>query len=232
MIDLSNIGKVYEGKEEPVVALAGVTMRVETGAFVAIVGPSGSGKSTLLQIVGCLDAPSSGHYELDGQAVEQLDDTALSHIRNERIGFVFQSFNLIARTTALENVETPLLYSSKPFEPERAREALEQVGMGHRAHHFPGELSGGEQQRVAIARALVMRPTLLIADEPTGNLDTATGAQILDLLDGLHRHGLTLLLVTHDESVARRADRVLMLRDGRLVGDSRPTRLATFGGVA
>ena len=232
MIDLRNIGKIYEGKEKPVVALDGVTMRVERGELVAIVGPSGSGKSTLLQIVGCLDAPTSGTYELDGQAVEQLDDAGLSSIRNERIGFVFQSFNLIARTTALENVETPLIYSSKPFDAQRARQALVDVGMAHRENHFPGELSGGEQQRVAIARALVTQPLLLIADEPTGNLDAATGAQILDLLQGLHREGLTILLVTHDDAIARRADRVLMLRDGRLVGSSRPTKLATVGGVA
>jgi putative ABC transport system ATP-binding protein len=220
MIDLVNIGKVYEGKDKAVVALSGITMTVETGEFVAIVGPSGCGKSTLLQIVGCLDQPTSGHYALDGTAVERLDDEALSRLRNERIGFVFQSFNLIARTTALENVETPLLYSDKTWPAGRVAEALDQVGMAHRANHFPGELSGGEQQRVAIARALVMMPALLIADEPTGNLDSATGAQILRLLGDLHRGGLTLILVTHDQSVARRADRVLTLRDGRLAGST------------
>jgi putative ABC transport system ATP-binding protein len=232
MIDLLNVGKVYEGKEQPVVALAEITMRVDAGEFVVIVGPSGSGKSTLLQIIGCLESPTSGHYVFDGRAVERFDDAELSRVRNERIGFVFQSFNLIARTTALENVETPLLYSSKAVAPDRAMGALEQVGMAHRANHFPGELSGGEQQRVAIARALVMGPSLLIADEPTGNLDSTTGEHILTLLRSLHRAGLTMILVTHDESLARHADRVLTLRDGRLVRSGRTTTLATAGGAA
>jgi putative ABC transport system ATP-binding protein len=230
MIDLVNIRKVYQGKEKEVVALADITMSVRRGEFVAIVGPSGSGKSTLLQIVGCLDTPTSGHYEFDGQPVERLDDAQLSRVRNERVGFVFQSYNLIARTTALENVETPLLYSTNGLPASRASEALEQVGMLHRANHFPGELSGGEQQRVAIARALVTRPSLLIADEPTGNLDSATGAQILSLLRELHRAGLTLMLVTHDHAVAQQADRVFTLRDGFLVGSSRSTTLVTTGG--
>lgn len=229
MINLRNVFKTYEGKQHPVAALSNITMSIAAGEFVAIVGPSGSGKSTLLQIIGCLDVPTSGQYEFDGEPVSHLDDVALSRIRNERIGFVFQNFNLIPRTTALENVETPLLYARESIMSDRARAALNDVGMSHRADHFPGELSGGEQQRVAIARALVMQPSLLIADEPTGNLDSATRKQILDVLRELHGRGLTIVLVTHDPAVARRASRVLTLRDGR-VQLAQPATLSSIAG--
>jgi putative ABC transport system ATP-binding protein len=221
MITLDHVGKTFGGRERPVVALQDVSLRVERGEFVAIVGASGSGKSTLLQILGCLDTPTSGSYELDGIPVAGLDDADLSRLRNERIGFVFQSFNLIPRTTALENVETPLLYSSGPTRRDRAGAMLERVGVAHRADHFPEEMSGGEQQRVAIARALVMEPSLLIADEPTGNLDTDTGGQIMALLEDLHRGGLTIVLVTHDPAIAARAERIVTLRDGRVVETSK-----------
>jgi putative ABC transport system ATP-binding protein len=221
MITLDHVGKTFGGRERPVVALQDVSLRVERGEFVAIVGASGSGKSTLLQILGCLDTPTSGSYELDGIPVAGLDDADLSRLRNERIGFVFQSFNLIPRTTALENVETPLLYSSGPTRRDRAGAMLERVGVAHRADHFPEEMSGGEQQRVAIARALVMEPSLLIADEPTGNLDTDTGGQIMALLEDLHRGGLTIVLVTHDPAIAARAERIVTLRDGRVVEASK-----------
>ena len=192
-------------------------MHIDAGDFVAIVGTSGSGKSTLLQIIGCLDSPTRGSYELDGTPVAGMSDLTLSHLRNRKIGFVFQNFNLVARTTALENVEVPMLYGDKAPSRERARRLLQQVGMSERADHFPHQLSGGEQQRVAIARALVMEPSLLIADEPTGNLDTATGDQIMSILNELHRGGLTIVLVTHDLEISRRAQRVVTMHDGRLV---------------
>lgn len=200
-------------------AVNDVSLHVGQGEFVAIVGASGSGKTTLLQILGCLDVPTSGHYTLDGQRVDQLNDDALSRVRNEKIGFVFQTFNLIPRTTALENVEAPLLYADREQPPGTAEQLLARVGLGSRMQHFPTELSGGEQQRVAIARALVMHPRLLLADEPTGNLDSATGDEILDLLARLHADGLTIVLVTHDPKVAARAQRVITLRDGRIVTD-------------
>ena len=200
-------------------AVNDVSLHVGQGEFVAIVGASGSGKTTLLQILGCLDVPTSGHYTLDGQRVDQLNDDALSRVRNEKIGFVFQTFNLIPRTTALENVEAPLLYADHVQPPGTAEQLLARVGLSSRMQHFPTELSGGEQQRVAIARALVMRPRLLLADEPTGNLDSATGDEILDLLARLHADGLTIVLVTHDPKVAARAQRVITLRDGRIVTD-------------
>lgn len=232
MITLEHVSKIYGEGEGAVTALAEISLRVERGEFVAIVGPSGSGKSTLLQIIGCLDVPTRGAYELDGVPVSSLDDAALSRLRNGRIGFVFQSFNLVPRTTAIENVELPMCYG--PYAPSRRRacEVMEQVGIAHLADHFPNQLSGGEQQRAAIARALVLSPALLIADEPTGNLDLVTGGQILDLLEGLHRTGLTIVLVTHDPAVAGRAQRVVTLADGRLVNDSAPPRRATLQGRA
>jgi putative ABC transport system ATP-binding protein len=232
MITLDHISKIYGEGEGAVTALADISLRVERGEFVAVVGPSGSGKSTLLQIIGCLDVPTRGAYELDGVPVSSLDDAALSRLRNGRIGFVFQSFNLVPRTTAIENVELPMCYSPAPTSRQRAREVMEQVSIAHRADHFPNQLSGGEQQRVAIARALALSPALLIADEPTGNLDAAIGGEILGLLDGLHRTGLTIVLVTHDPTVARRAQRVVRLADGRLASDSAPTRLAASHGSA
>jgi len=218
MIRLSHVGKTFTTSEKTVVALDDVNLEIAAGEFVAVVGPSGSGKTTLMQIVGCLEKPSGGSYELEGQSVEGLDDRALSRLRNRCIGFVFQSFNLIPRTTALENVETPLLYGTEPVDGERARELLGLVGLSSRASHFPAQLSGGEQQRVAIARALVTGPRLLIADEPTGNLDPVTGAEIMSLIRKCHDDGLTILLVTHDPAIARQAGRIVSLADGRITG--------------
>ena len=220
MFVLEGVSKVHGEGRRAVQALSDLSLTVSSGEFVAIAGPSGSGKSTLLQIVGCLDVPTSGRYLLEGTEVSTLDDRALSRLRNAHVGFVFQSFNLVSRTTALENVELPMVYSSRPASRDRARVALDRVGMSHRADHFPNELSGGEQQRVAIARALVLEPALLIADEPTGNLDAANGDQILDLFTDLNREGLTVLLVTHDPRVAARAHRVVSLADGRVVSDT------------
>jgi len=220
MLALEGVSKVHGDGRRAVQALSDLSLTVAAGEFVAIAGPSGSGKSTLLQIVGCLDVPTSGRYLLEGTDVSTLDDTALSRLRNRHVGFVFQSFNLVSRTTALENVELPMVYSAGPASRVRARAALERVGMGQRADHFSHELSGGEQQRVAIARALVLQPALLIADEPTGNLDAANGDQILDLFTDLNREGLTVLLVTHDPRVAARAHRVVSLADGRIASDT------------
>jgi ABC-type lipoprotein export system ATPase subunit len=220
MIVLEHVSRRYDATRRSVAALRDVSLRVNKGEFVAIVGASGSGKSTLLQLIGCLDVPNGGKYELNDIAVAELDDSALSRLRNRHIGFVFQSFNLIARTTAIENVELPMCYGPHPPDRARAMAMLTKVGMSHRADHFPSELSGGEQQRVAIARALVNAPDILLADEPTGNLDAATGAQILQVLTDLHRSGLTLVLVTHDDSVARLAERTITLRDGEIVSDT------------
>jgi putative ABC transport system ATP-binding protein len=217
MIELEAVTKEFG---RGVRALDSVSLDIGHGEFVAIVGASGSGKTTLLQILGCLDVPTSGHYTLDGVRVDALDDDALSRVRNEKIGFVFQSFNLVPRTTALENVETPLLYADRLPPPGRAEQLLARVGLEKRLDHFPPELSGGEQQRVAIARALIMQPALLLADEPTGNLDRATGDGILDLLAELHGEGITIVLVTHDPSVAARAQRTITLRDGRVLPDA------------
>ena len=219
MFVLEGVSKVHGDGRRAVQALSDLSLTVTSGEFVAIAGPSGSGKSTLLQIVGCLDVPTSGRYLLEGTDVATLDDRALSRLRNAHVGFVFQSFNLVSRTTALENVELPMVYSPRRASRDRARAALDRVGMSHRADHFPNELSGGEQQRVAIARALVLEPALLIADEPTGNLDAANGDQILNLFTELNRDGLTVLLVTHDPRVAARAHRVVSLADGRVVSD-------------
>lgn len=226
MISLTNVTKHFAGSDHPVTALSNVSLEIERGEFVAVVGASGSGKSTLLQIIGCLDVPSSGQYVLDGVTVSEMDDRTLSHLRNAKIGFVFQSFNLIARTTVAENVETPMLYGEAPIDRARVERVLQRVGIQHRARHFPNELSGGEQQRAAIARALVLAPELLIADEPTGNLDSVNGAQILGLLSELHRDGLTIVMVTHDPSVAARAQRVISLADGRIVAASARATLA------
>ena len=217
MIELQQVSKTYTGRAAPVTALSDVSLNIETGEFVAIVGASGSGKSTLLQILGCLDAPTTGRYVLDGTPVEGLDDAALSRLRNRRVGFVFQSFNLLPRATAIENVELPLLYANGTApDASAAPLLLKRVGVAHRARHYPAELSGGEQQRVAIARALVMSPSLLLADEPTGNLDAATGAQVLRLIHDLNDDGLTVVLVTHDPTVAAQADRRITLADGRI----------------
>jgi putative ABC transport system ATP-binding protein len=216
---LAGVSKVYTRGAREVVALQDVSLDVRAGESVAVTGPSGSGKSTLLSILGCLDTPTRGTFALDGQDVSALDDRALSRVRNRHIGFVFQSFHLIPQLTVAENVETPLLYSPLPVARwrERALLCLGKVGLLHRADHRPAELSGGEAQRAAIARALVCDPDVLLADEPTGNLDSGTGDEIAGLLEALHGEGRTLVVVTHNEGLARRAQRVLHLRDGRLV---------------
>ena len=215
MIELENVVKIYPMGEAEVRALDGATLAIKTGEWVAITGPSGSGKSTLMAIIGCLDTPTSGSYRLDGVEVGQMRDDELAAVRNQKIGFVFQQFNLLPRTSALENVELPLLYTSGNHRREKAREALEAVGLGDRLSHKPNELSGGQQQRVAIARALVTQPSILLADEPTGNLDSKTGAEIMAVFHQLHRErGITVIVVTHDPGVARQAHRVIHLRDG------------------
>lgn len=220
-VELVDVTKVYGSGESEVRALDGVSLRIDYGEHVAIVGPSGSGKSTLLNILGCLDSPTSGTYRLDGVDVQRMNDRRLARIRNERIGFVFQSFHLLPRASALRNVELPLVYAGVPARERRRRalEALERVGLADRVHHRPEELSGGQRQRVAIARALVTRPAVLLADEPTGNLDTKTGREILDLFDGLRGPERALVMVTHDSALARRALRVIAVRDGRIAYD-------------
>jgi putative ABC transport system ATP-binding protein len=219
LIELSSVWRVYDTGRVAVEALRGVDLSVAEGEFVAIVGPSGSGKSTLMHIVGCLDRPTSGRYLLDGTPVEELDDDHLAAVRSRAIGFVFQSYNLLPRTTALENVSTPLLYQGvgRAERQRRAKETLIRLGLGDRLDHQPGELSGGQQQRVAIARALVTQPRLLLADEPTGNLDSASGAEVLALLGDLHRTGMTIVLITHDQDIATAAGRQVHVRDGVIV---------------
>jgi putative ABC transport system ATP-binding protein len=221
MICLEGIWKTYVMGAEEVHALRGATLTIERGEFVAIMGPSGSGKSTLMNIIGCLDVPSRGSYHLAGRKVSDLDDDDLARIRNQDIGFVFQTFHLLARASALRNVELPLVYSGIPSAERRALalRALEEVELAHRARHRPNELSGGQRQRVAIARALVTRPSILLADEPTGNLDSKTSAEILDLFDRLHRAGNTIVLVTHEHDVALRARRIVTIHDGAISGD-------------
>ena len=217
MIELSNITKVYRlGRQTKVVALAGVDLRVEAGEMVSILGPSGSGKSTLMHIIGCLDKPTSGQYRLEDVEVSKLGDNKLAEIRNRKIGFVFQSFNLLPRNTALDNVELPLIYSGAKNRRQKALEALESVGLAHRARHRPSELAGGEQQRVAIARALINNPSLILADEPTGNLDTQTSREIMLLFQELNRQGITIVLVTHEADIADYTRRKIKMRDGKI----------------
>ena len=217
MIELSNITKVYRlGRQTKVVALAGVDLRVEAGEMVSILGPSGSGKSTLMHIIGCLDKPTSGQYRLEDVEVSKLGDNKLAEIRNRKIGFVFQSFNLLPRNTALDNVELPLIYSGAKNRRQRALEALESVGLVHRAHHRPSELAGGEQQRVAIARALINNPSLILADEPTGNLDTQASREIMLLFQELNGKGITIVLVTHEADIADYTRRKIKMRDGKV----------------
>ena len=224
VIRVEDIHKYYELGEARVHALRGVSVEVQRGEFMAVMGASGSGKSTFMNILGCLDRPSSGRYLLEGVDVSQHDKRALALIRNQKIGFVFQGFNLLARTTALENTELPTLYSklSKEERHRRAAEALELVGLADRAEHFPSQMSGGQQQRVAVARALVNRPSILLADEPTGNLDTAAGGEVLRLLEKMNADGLTLLLVTHDPALGRRARHRLRLVDGVKAEEEKP----------
>jgi putative ABC transport system ATP-binding protein len=218
MIEIENITKVYPMGQTEVRALDGVSLTIAAGEWVAITGPSGSGKSTLMAIIGCLDSPTSGVYRLDGLDVAQMRDDELAAVRNKKIGFVFQQFNLLARTSALENVELPLLYSNVNHQREKAQAALEAVGLGDRLAHRPNELSGGQQQRVAIARALVTEPSIILADEPTGNLDSKTGAEIVALFSELHRtRGITVIFVTHDPAIAANAQRVIHLHDGVVV---------------
>jgi putative ABC transport system ATP-binding protein len=219
MIQLEDVTKVYRMGKVEVRALAGVDLAIDDGELVAIMGPSGSGKTTLMNILGCLDIPTSGRYLLDGIDVSRLSGNRLAKIRSRKIGFVFQSFNLVPRTSAIRNVELPLIYAGVSDRRSRARRALEQVGLGERQKHMPNELSGGQQQRVAIARALINDPAILLADEPTGNLDTASSGEILKLLGGLNDAGRTVVIITHEEEVARFAKRVVRLRDGRIVSD-------------
>ena len=216
VIQLDNVYKTYGSGETAVHALQSVTMTVRQGEFVAIIGPSGSGKSTLMNILGCLDVPSMGRYYFAGEDVSRMTDASLARVRNERIGFVFQQFHLLKRMNAWRNVELPLLYRRERGRKDRAMRSLAMVGLQDRVHHLPNELSGGQQQRVAIARALVTDPELLLADEPTGNLDTHSSAEILQILQGLHESGRTIVLITHDPDIAATAERVVSIRDGEL----------------
>ena len=227
IICAEDLWKTYDmGSEQQVHALRGVNLRIERNEYVAIMGPSGSGKSTLMNLIGCLDTPSKGRYWLNSQLVSELDDDELARIRNKEIGFVFQTFNLLARATSLHNVELPLIYAGLPAEEriERAKESLKSVGMESRMTHKPNELSGGQRQRVAIARALVNRPSILLADEPTGNLDSQTGNEIMALFDRLHEQGNTIVLVTHEHDISEYAHRVIHLKDGVISGDVRKPR--------
>jgi len=222
LLRMEAISKIYRVGQEEVYALREVSLSIGRNEYVAIMGPSGSGKSTLMNLIGCLDTPTRGSYHLAGRAVQELDEDQLAMIRNREIGFVFQTFNLLARSTAAGNVELPLIYRGLPAEERRTRvrEALARVGLTERARHRPNQLSGGQRQRVAIARALVTEPSLILADEPTGNLDSATGEEILRSFGEIHGAGNTIVLVTHEEDVARHAQRILRLRDGRIESDS------------
>jgi putative ABC transport system ATP-binding protein len=223
VIRTEGLAKVYEMGAEQVHALRGIDVQIHKGEYVAIMGPSGSGKSTLMNLIGCLDSPSSGRYWLAGRLVSDLDDDELAYIRNKEIGFVFQTFNLLPRASALHNVELPLIYNGTPSEERlvKAKQALERVDLTPRMNHKPNELSGGQRQRVAIARALVNDPSIVLADEPTGNLDSKTGEEIMNLFANLHRQGNTIILVTHEMDIAQHAHRVIFIRDGRIASDEK-----------
>jgi putative ABC transport system ATP-binding protein len=238
MIEIENLTKLYQMGDTEVHALDGVSLKIAEGEWVAIVGPSGSGKSTLMNVIGCLDQPTSGSYKLDGLEVARMNDRELARVRNRKIGFVFQTFNLLARTTALANVELPLVYAGQADRRKRAMAVMEQVGLGERIHHRPNELSGGQQQRVAIARALVNDPAIILADEPTGNLDSKSGAEIMALFRQMHdpqgerEHGMTIIMVTHDPDIALQCERVIHIRDGKIVGDERNGERRHIPGIA
>ena len=221
VIEIAGVTKVYEMGSETIHALRGVSLSIRRNEYLAIMGPSGSGKSTMMNMLGCLDTPTAGKYEFNGKNVATMDDDELAEIRNREIGFVFQTFNLLPRSDSLHNVELPLIYAGLPAgdRRERARQSLENVGLGHRLHHRPNELSGGQRQRVAIARALVNRPSIVLADEPTGNLDSRTGEEIMALLEQLYHQGNTIIVVTHEPDIARHARRIVRLRDGLIESD-------------
>jgi putative ABC transport system ATP-binding protein len=225
LIELENVTKIYRMGEVEVYALNGVSLSIKQGEMLSIVGTSGSGKSTMLNLLGCLDRPTSGRYLLDGIDVSRLNDNRLAELRSKKFGFVFQDFNLLSRATALSNVELPLVYSGGGSKRQRAMEALERVGLGKRAKHKPTELSGGEQQRVAIARALVNSPSLILADEPTGNLDSASTEEIIAIFQQLHREGITVAIVTHEADIAAKTQRVIRLRDGKVASDGKADSL-------
>jgi len=220
MIQLQGVSKVYRTGEVEVRALDGIDLTIGEGELVAIMGPSGSGKSTMMNILGCLDAPTAGTYLLDGTDVAKLSDDRLADIRGRKIGFVFQAYNLLPRTTAISNVELPLVYANSPARQQLAQDALGEVGLSERAYHLPNELSGGQQQRVAIARALVTEPMMLLADEPTGNLDSTSSAEIAQILVRLNKKGRTVVLITHEEEIAAHAERIVRLRDGKIISDT------------
>ncbi len=226
LIETHNLWKTYEMGTEKVHALREVSITIDKGEYVAIIGPSGSGKSTLMNLIGCLDTPTQGEYLLNGKKVNQMNDDELANIRNREIGFVFQTFNLLARATAFHNVELPLIYNGSPaaVRREKAELALRKVELGDRMYHKPTELSGGQRQRVALARALVNNPSLILADEPTGNLDSKTSLEIIDLFEELHRQGNTIIIVTHERDIAKRAYRVLSILDGRVATDERASK--------
>jgi len=223
MIIVENLKKEYCDDEVKTIALDGVSFNVDKGEFVAIMGPSGSGKSTLMHIMGFLDRPSFGAYKFEGQSIEDLSDDELAYIRNEKMGFVFQFFNLLPRTNVLDNVKLPLIYTkiSEKEKQERTKEAVESVGLSHRLKHYPNQLSGGEQQRVAIARAIVNNPSVIFADEPTGNLDSKSGQQVMEILQNLNEKGRTIILVTHEQYTSEMAKRIIKLKDGQIISDER-----------
>ena len=225
LISLKNIFKIYNVGGEEVRALDGIDLDILENEYLAIMGPSGSGKSTLMNMIGCLDTPTSGIYEFEGEMVQVMDDSQLASIRNRKIGFVFQTFNLLPKATAQHNVEIPLVYANiqKKDRTKMATDALESVGLADRLHHKPNELSGGQRQRVAIARALVNKPSIILADEPTGNLDSKSGSEIMTILDDLHKNGNTIILVTHEDDVAQHAHRIIRLFDGKIIEDSKQT---------